>query len=1176
MIAKLAHFAAARAADALAPVERAGLRALDERIAAPDAHGVLFVSAADHATALAVERHVARRARASGRPTLCADLAIADSCWCELATRLGISDLSSDPATAARQISAVAQRHVLTILGEIDRGTWDHEVQQLLVQAPGSVLCLIVNDREDTEPRLGDRDHAIFVDGRAQDDAAAWWSGVVQDAGERFTDQSVGALDTWWRWAAGQVGKLSSPSLASLSAEAVRALSRLHLVARAWPRSKLDLLASEQAWRELLDLQLVVDEQGFVRPEWDTAPGQAAPDDVRAAAQALDTAFADDPWARARAGRLHAGASDFERAEQSFAAAVAAVENASLRRQLWHGWLEALRTAPPAWRADASLRAAHNALERDDIDVALRLSQLAASGPDGPFESVYLTARAQLARGDVVAARVSFQRAMLAARNDAERAAVFAYQAEAAYVTGELDDAHTFASQALDRDPSDEIRLHARNTLGKILLARSDWDGADAHFAADEYDAACVGADMARVRARVNRAIALLSKGRAEPARAMLDGVLVEAEGRRDLRAMAFALSNLAVLALDRHDYTEALALSERAIDVRRRVGDRVGLARVITNLAELRLRLGLVQEAEQALAFGRQSLGAAMPPTRAAHFALVSARVHLARGETLDAARELAAAIADGGGSSDGAMLGECYRVAARIALEDGDVPRMARELALASSRTDSPFARAEVALLYALHAQARGDDAQEPLDAAHSLVRETGDEDLMREWHVLAADISRIEGDLTDARHHVEAAERLRDRVADSLPASLRAGYLARRELARIQNVRSAVERAELATGGCIVEPPPSSQRAAEHTPSIGFIGSHPSVQRLLSAVRKVARTRAPVLIRGESGTGKELVAEALHRLSDRRRGPLVKVNCAALVETLLLSELFGHEKGSFTGAAARRRGRFELADGGTLFLDEIGDISPRTQVALLRVLQDQTFERVGGSVTLHADVRIVCATNRDLKALVAQGTFREDLYYRLCGVTLEIPALRMRADDIADIADHLLQVVAAERKEPPKRLSEGALQVLQRHSWPGNVRELDNVLRAASLFCDSPEIDPATIVEHLHPAGESAPALDDPQCSGPASCPSLPQAGCTNAAGGDPSTVAYDEIRARGASLSDLKRQIEHDCIQRALQETGGNITRAASLLGMKRPRLSQLVKQYGLLESTSEEL
>src|SRR5439155_9372577 len=192
--------------------------------------------------------------------------------------------------------------------------------------------------------------------------------------------------------------------------------------------------------------------------------------------------------------------------------------------------------------------------------------------------------------------------------------------------------------------------------------------------------------------------------------------------------------------------------------------------------------------------------------------------------------------------------------------------------------------------------------------------------------------------------------------------------------------------------------------------------------------------------VLIRGESGTGKELLADALHELSVRRGMPLVKVNCAAMVEELLLSELFGHEKGAFTGAIRERKGRFELADGGTLFLDEIGDISPKCQVALLRVLQEREFERVGGTKTMKVDVRVICATNRDLEALIAQGRFRQDLYYRLKGVMLELPALRERLEDLPLLCAHFLERAAKERGENAKRLADEAHALIARHDWPG----------------------------------------------------------------------------------------------------------------------------------------
>jgi transcriptional regulator with GAF, ATPase, and Fis domain len=437
------------------------------------------------------------------------------------------------------------------------------------------------------------------------------------------------------------------------------------------------------------------------------------------------------------------------------------------------------------------------------------------------------------------------------------------------------------------------------------------------------------------------------------------------------------------------------------------------------------------------------------------------------------------------------------------------------------------------------------------------------------------------------------------------------VRPRFLSLRELGPLIRLEASMDRA------LVPEPPagPTTLRAADvgDDPIDGvllprvtvpasradrkIVGRDPSILSLLGAVQKIGPSGATVLVHGESGTGKELIAEAIHTASQRKSGPLVKVNCAALVETLLLSELFGHEKGAFTGAMARRRGRFEMAEGGTLFLDEIGDISPRTQVALLRVLQEKTFERVGGVTPIRANVRVVCATHRDLKAMVARGEFREDLYFRLTGVVLEVPALRQRLSDLPLIAEAILARIGAERATPPKRLDPRAMQGLLQHRWPGNVRELENALRAASLFAEGDAIELGDLVANVDslrglPVDGAAPSVPPPPPAAPmarsganggmlplAPSGTDPAAGMSETGGAhaepsmnaqgdasDPTEVAYTHIRL-GVSLHDLKRNIERECIQRALTESKGNITRAAALLGMKRPRLSQLVKQYG---------
>jgi transcriptional regulator with GAF, ATPase, and Fis domain len=323
------------------------------------------------------------------------------------------------------------------------------------------------------------------------------------------------------------------------------------------------------------------------------------------------------------------------------------------------------------------------------------------------------------------------------------------------------------------------------------------------------------------------------------------------------------------------------------------------------------------------------------------------------------------------------------------------------------------------------------------------------------------------------------------------------------------------------------------------------------------VFSLLDKLAPHDSLVLIRGESGTGKELIADALHAGSSRAGRPFVKVNCGALVETLLLSELFGHERGAFTGALQRKKGRFEAADGGTIFLDEIGDISPKTQVALLRVLQEREFERVGGNVPVKVDVRILCATNRNLEQMVARGEFREDLYYRLKGIQIELPSLRERLDDLALLAESFLTRVAEERGGEKKTLAPDALALLERYGWPGNVRELENVIRSVSLFADGTVIGVRDFADYteIFRGIESTPAP-------PRSARAVEPAPLT-----EPQQPAgWARLGAEKLSLKALKTKIEMECIQEALEATGGNITRAAERLGMKRPRLSQLIKQY----------
>jgi transcriptional regulator with GAF, ATPase, and Fis domain len=679
----------------------------------------------------------------------------------------------------------------------------------------------------------------------------------------------------------------------------------------------------------------------------------------------------------------------------------------------------------------------------------------------------------------------------------------------------------------------------------------------------------------------------VLSKGLLEDARAILERVLEDGTRLGEDRARAHAYSNLGVIAYRQHDYGTALSHWEATLRFPQALRGRMATALTTANLAELRLRLGLVDHAEHAIAFGRRLLAGSAPPGRLAHFKWVAAQVALARRNTELARREIESAILDAQASRDREYLDMTSLVAARIALEDGDLARTAHALAQAESVAASPRARAELAVVRALHLRALGQNALDSAVDALALARAAGDEDLLAEIHAVLAVLQRDAGDLQAAQSHCCRAIAVRDQLAAGLSPDIRAAYLAKPEIVALSRLQ-----ASLASQDADVEdeaPRTPRPRSVEATQPREIVGDDAQIRTLMVAIRKVARSNSTVLIRGESGTGKELVAEALHRASERAAGPLVSVNCAALVETLLLSELFGHEKGAFTGASARRRGRFELAEGGTLFLDEIGDISARTQVALLRVLQEKTFERVGGTTPIRANVRVICATHRDLKAMVDRGDFREDLYYRLRGITLEVPALRARLGDLPKIAEHLLARIALERSERPKTLAPGAVELLQRHRWQGNIRELENVLRAVSLFAEGEAITASDLIENvedLRMLAQSGPSSSPPMSlrsvsilPAPASAASASSEGGEDDDGGalpedesGATAVAYAQVRQGAVSLSDMKRQIERDCIARALAETKGNITRAAALLGMKRPRLSQLVKQYGLSASS----
>ncbi len=332
--------------------------------------------------------------------------------------------------------------------------------------------------------------------------------------------------------------------------------------------------------------------------------------------------------------------------------------------------------------------------------------------------------------------------------------------------------------------------------------------------------------------------------------------------------------------------------------------------------------------------------------------------------------------------------------------------------------------------------------------------------------------------------------------------------------------------------------------------------IVGRSTRMQQVFGMINTVAPTDATILIRGETGTGKELIATAVHNLSRRQNGPFIKLNCAAISETLLESELFGHEKGAFTDAREMRKGRFELADGGTLFLDEIGDITPSLQVKLLRILQEQEFERVGGNKTIKTNVRLVAATNRNLEEMVRKGEFREDLFYRLNVIPINLPPLRERYEDVKLLIEHYLHRFMKEHRKN-MHFTKGAMELLLDYPWPGNIRELQNTMERIVLICPDGDIQPEMLshvlpfnYQKLYMQSESAPVAT-PVPMQPISQP-----------------VPQHETHISGPMTKKTLQELERDSIVQALTDSHGIQTKAARALGMSARQIGYKIKQYGI--------
>ncbi|MCS6797664.1 MAG: sigma 54-interacting transcriptional regulator [Myxococcota bacterium] len=883
------------------------------------------------------------------------------------------------------------------------------------------------------------------------------------------------------------------------------------------------------------------------------------------------------------------------------AAARVLAEQAGAELEVARHWLAAGRpreAIEPALVAARTLAARHAAgdaakwldevraaLEPDVPDVLLELAcelyaaagdyrraiaaarRLEESGSAAAVSVRLRTGRLLVLAGQFEQAAVELQRARAAARAEGVCTdEIEIWLAELEYQRGRFDDARGWVDAVLGRlarGVEPRIELRARNTLGKLALAQLDADGAVSMFEQNLEIARAAGLASFEAQALINLGVAHLRRRDLEASRRAFEQALDVATRVGDVRERAIATENLAVLAHLERDYARAHELYRQALSALGRLGHRPMLARVAVNLGELYETLGELARARAMCDLASHVGGAELTGPIAAELLLLRGRIEAAEGATAAARASFEAARAAYRALGE-RRKGDALLELVRVALADGDLARARALLAELAELPDLTARReAELAIVRTELKRAEGEPSDALARRALELAEACGDDELVQIASVRLARVLLEAGRPVAAARALERAQAVEARLRARVPPELVEAHAERRAALEMR----AVEQALAAACGRVSSRParPASDpptaatlgdpRRREDGPSRGhpeIVGRSPAMRAVLAAIERIAPTDALVLVRGESGTGKELVAEALHRGSARRDGPLVKVNCAALVETLLLSELFGHERGAFTGAHTRRKGRFELADGGTLFLDEIGDISPKTQVALLRVLQERAFERVGGTQSIRVDVRIVAATHRDLEAMVRAGTFREDLYYRLRGVTLDLPPLRERLEDLPALCEALLARIAAERGETPRRLSREALERLSRHRWPGNVRELENVLRSATLFAEGPVLEVKDFAGLL-------PACDERGSAAPVGL---------GVSEGRIEDLLYAHVRSGGRSLFDVRKDLERECIARALRDAGGNITRAAALLGLKRPRLSQLVKEHGL--------
>ena len=813
-------------------------------------------------------------------------------------------------------------------------------------------------------------------------------------------------------------------------------------------------------------------------------------------------------------------------------------------------------------------------------------------------------------------ARETFREAR-APEADADNPSVLYWEAtiglgETKYGEGNLDAAVSHAREALDHlehtSQHDDRRhnralLEARNLLGKVAILRSDIERARELFRHNRTLAEHWGWQTEVDRADANLALVAFQTG--DTARAIrLHEEICERTSRPDVIPRAKLLINLGICFHQEGKWDEALSRYREAVRAARRLGREPVYGLTLYNLATLYLDMGAC---DRALALAEHIEHEQLDQHRylmvGSAPALLRAQVAFARSNFADMLEAMSTLESehDEGGAAAPEYLCRARVVYAHVQLEQYEAARNALDrLESLDPRVDTE--RFDALLDMGRVALALETDGE--LDEAEALSRGAS-ETLYREGHPrdgLRASLMRSrllerEGRDEEARRVIESAlERLQTSL-ERIPPDHRDAFVSlplhRHLVSRARACDESVPEA-LSTPARKEEPEQEESPAREDDDTVDLafrrwrrryrhiVGEDDRLLEVFRRIDQVADSESPVLIQGESGTGKELIAEAVHEQSvvDDEEAPFVQVNCGAFVDNLLLSELFGHEKGAFTGAVEEKTGRFERADGGTIFLDEIGEISAKAQVALLRVLQEGEFERVGGTETRTADVRLVCATNRDLEQMVESGEFRLDLYYRLKRVLLELPPLRERPQDIPRLVSHFVGEFASDEDEAVS-FRRDVLECLTSYSWPGNVRELKNFVRSILLFTEGETVTMDEVRQFQDFFAEGETDLETPEIDYTATARDYEDVddasiGAEARAWNDPEDALVEEIVSDERTLSELQDRLEHESIRRALIETGGNITQAADILDMTRPRLSQIVNGDERLVELKQEL